>query len=377
MSHTKTHSEGSIALAKLDATDSKHIHAPGSQSWLAKAKSLFVKQQHSGASSESIHGSDATSPASEKTYLYLAYGSNLCEETFKGKRNVKPLSATNVVVPELELVFDLPGLPYTEPAFANTRFRGPPPKDSYTDNVPDDVDEKTALRVADAASPVDSLADSKATASALGWHKGLVGTVYEVTASDYQHIIATEGGGASYKDILVDCYTLVPGDEVVPVTPSGTSFKAHTLFAGKPTGKGKRVDGWAEASARYLNLITTGAKENKMPQEYREWLDKLRPYKVTTTRQKLGQRIMLATWLPWIMFMFQLQAMLADEQGVAPKWFQAITDATFKAIWLTYDIVYHPVFGDGERTIGDEFPPGTSKAKITYDERTNDERVWP
>ena len=57
------------------------------------------------------------------TVLYLAYGSNLCAETFQGKRGIKPLAAVNVVVPSLQMTFDLPGIPYAEPCFANTRYR--------------------------------------------------------------------------------------------------------------------------------------------------------------------------------------------------------------------------------------------------------------
>ena len=110
----------------------------------------------------------------QKTVLYLAYGSNLCNETFLGKRAIRPLSQINVMVPSLRLTFDLPGIPYSEPCFANTALRSP-------DALDHDDDDYHKNR----------------------WHKGLIGVVYEVTLSDYAHIIATEGGGSSYKDILV------------------------------------------------------------------------------------------------------------------------------------------------------------------------------
>ena len=42
-----------------------------------------------------------------KTVLYLAYGSNLCNETFRGVRGIRPLSQVNVMVPSLRLTFDL------------------------------------------------------------------------------------------------------------------------------------------------------------------------------------------------------------------------------------------------------------------------------
>ena len=108
--------------------------------------------------------SERLTSTSSSTILYLAYGSNLCAETFKGRRGIKPLSAVNVHVPSLDLTFDLPGIPYTEPCFANTRYHLPP---SHSDS--------------------DYHKDR--------WHKGLIGVVYEVTPEDYRTIIATEGGG--------------------------------------------------------------------------------------------------------------------------------------------------------------------------------------
>ncbi|KAI4240334.1 MAG: hypothetical protein LQ352_007654, partial [Teloschistes flavicans] len=43
----------------------------------------------------------AASSRENKTYLYLAYGSNLAASTFQGTRGIRPLAALNVVVPEL------------------------------------------------------------------------------------------------------------------------------------------------------------------------------------------------------------------------------------------------------------------------------------
>ena len=72
--------------------------------------------------------SDVTSRGSRDgldppTIFYLAYGSNLSAETFQGKRGIRPISQLNVLVPELALTFDIPGIPYLEPCFANTKYR--------------------------------------------------------------------------------------------------------------------------------------------------------------------------------------------------------------------------------------------------------------
>jgi hypothetical protein len=61
-----------------------------------------------------------------KTVLYLAYGSNLSAEVFRGRRGIEPISQVNVYAPELRLTFDLAGIPYLEPCFAGTQYRNPP-----------------------------------------------------------------------------------------------------------------------------------------------------------------------------------------------------------------------------------------------------------
>ncbi|PBP25806.1 gliotoxin biosynthesis protein GliK [Diplocarpon rosae] len=193
------------------------------------------------------------------TILYLAYGSNLSAQTFKGTRGINPLSALNVHVPSLTLTFDLPGIPYKEPCFANTRYSSPP-SPSNTGYRKD------------------------------RWHKGLVGVVYEVTPEDYRTIIATEGGGASYHDVVVPCYAIAPGSKTINAMPSGIPFSAHTLLL----------------------------------------------------------------WVPMLLFVLGLGKVFADDDGKVPGWLAGLMGMLMKGIWGTYDRCLMKRFGDGERTIGDE-----------------------
>ncbi|KKY17872.1 putative gliotoxin biosynthesis protein [Diplodia seriata] len=215
---------------------------------------------------------DNVTAVARETVLYLAYGSNLCYETFQGKRGIRPLSQINVVVPSLRITFDLPGIPYTEPCFSNSGLR-----DSTLGNEDETASEKTPL-----LAPTSEYHKDR-------WKKGLVGVVYEVTLSDYAHIIATEGGGTGYKDVLVDCYPLDDEDSV-PDQPTGQPFKAHTLFA--PSDRGgrlKRPDpSYAQPSARYLKLITDGAEEHRLPKDYKDYLYEIRPYTITNVVILLG-----------------------------------------------------------------------------------------
>lgn len=265
------------------------------------------------------------------TILYLAYGSNLSAETFKGTRGIKPLSAVNVHVPCLSLTFDLAGIPYIEPCFANTCYRTP---SSTTIPTSDDYHKDR-------------------------WQKGLIGVVYEVTPEDYRTIIATEGGGASYQDVVVDCYELPEGGKTVDAIPKSTPFKAHTLLSPTDnTDNGGRVSrpdpSYAQASARYLKLITNGAEEHSLPDEYIAYLYNLRPYTITTYRQRMGMVLFLGIWAPCIAAFMGLSKMFADEEGRIPVWLARALGVLFQLVWGSYDLGFKKVFGDGERTIEKE-----------------------
>jgi hypothetical protein len=271
-----------------------------------------------------------------QTVLYLSYGSNMCAETFRDKRKIKPLSQVNVVVPELSLTFDLPGIPYLEPCIGNVRYR--------------DVSGTTGKEIVEKDTCPSTALDYHKDR----WPKGLVGVVYEVSIADYVHIIATEGGGVSYKDVIVSCYAL-PSDPNLPVptTPSGTPFKAYTFFS--PPSVVRPIHSYAQPSPRYLKLITDGAAEHDLPFDYQAFLNDIGTYRPTTTRQRLGQFIFLGTWGPIFAFLFGgPAAFLLDKDGRYPKWFARLVMAVFVACWRSYDDIFKRIFGDGERTIQKE-----------------------
>ena len=260
-----------------------------------------------------------------KTYLYLAYGSNLCYETFQKSRGIKPLANINVQVPTLRLTFDLPGIPYLEPCFANSGIRDPA-KDDPT-RKPNDKYHKDR------------------------WHKGLIGVVYEVTAADFAHIIATEGGGAAYQAIAVPCHAL-PAAATVPPAPATKPFLAHTLLA--PPGRAARPDpAYAQPSPRYLRLVAAGAAEHALPAEYRAYVGGIRAYRPTRLGQRLGRAVFAAVWMPLLMVVLLLVRALQDGKGRAPRWVRRLSGAVFAAAWASYDGAFRPLFGDGERSVAD------------------------
>ncbi|KAI0185976.1 hypothetical protein EV127DRAFT_463521 [Xylaria flabelliformis] len=323
--------------------------------------------------------------ATAKTILYLAYGSNLCAETFLGRRGIRPISQINVSAPAFDLSFDLPGIPYNEPCFANTRPRRIP-KPPVIPGKPPKFPPPPPYS---AAPPT-----SKPT-----WSKGLYGVVYEVTPEDYANIIKTEGGGQGYHDVLTPCFELPPAlhvPEKPPFPELPKPFLAHTLYAPSlpglpgdggeddPKNPGKRDGGdddddggdkdprkqpwfrrlllpvhrpdpdYAQASARYLKLIRDGAREHALPDDYQAYLASLQSYTMTSVRQQIGRVLFMIAALPLLLLMIGLGRLLADDVGRTPRWLGVATTACMNFLWAVYDGFFKPLFGDGERTMPEQ-----------------------
>ncbi|KAJ5019491.1 Gamma-glutamyl cyclotransferase gliK [Colletotrichum sp. SAR 10_99] len=355
-------------------------------------EATFSKPKHTyppissipGTSPSRLAAASSESSSEATSVLYLAYGSNLSAETFLGARGIRPLSQTNVSAPALSLIFDLPGLPYREPCFANTTPRKVP-------QLPDPSDPPKLPPVPPLPQPPHSTADVEKGAPTktppdLGWSKGLYGVVYEVTPEDYATIVATEGGGSSYLDILTPCISLPPRVSVPEKPPIDIPkpFFAHTLYSpaipeddNKPPSKHDDDDDkpsdprkkwyyhlitpprrpdptYAQPSARYLKLITDGAAEHELPDDYQAWLASLQPYTVTSCRQQLAQWLLTAVFFPVMLLFFQLNKWVANKEGKVPLWLGVSLSVVFNMLWMGYDAVLKPVFGDGERTEEEE-----------------------
>ncbi len=342
-------------------------------------------------------------PASAAPYdagsvLYLAYGSNMAAQTFQGVRGIRPLSAVAVSAPSLRLIFDLPGLPYREPCFANVGLRKipkppvpipDPPK--FPPEIPDLPDpppiKPPQWELSLGANGVASDGVERNAAGDPVWTQGMIGVVYEVTRDDFAKIIKTEGGGASYHDIVVPCIPLPPSmhvPEKPPVPELPRPFLAHTLLApsvpndprdllagdgddgDEPEKPAPKPPSWlarlfmprrrpdpdySQASKRYLNLLIQGGKEHDLPPAYQAYLSALLPYTMTTRSQKIGGMAFLMFWFPPAVLVFTAQRLVANRKtGKSPAWMLPLTNFLFNVAWLSYDYVAKPLFGDGERT---------------------------
>ncbi|OAA55737.1 gliotoxin biosynthesis protein GliK [Cordyceps fumosorosea ARSEF 2679] len=278
----------------------------------------------------------ADDPSAPDTVLYLAYGSNMCAQTFLGMRKIKPLSQMNVYVPSLRLTFSLPGIAYMEPCFANVEYRDGPA-------APDDGRGHPDER----------------------WDGCLVGVVYEVTKADWRNIMRTEGGGASYQEIVVPCIPL--STSVSGAAPLPGTFMARTLHAPRTpnskrpnhcswwdrltTGPYRPRDDYAQPSLRYIKLLRAGAREHDLPQVYKDYLDSTQPYTPTHIGQKIGKFVFILLFGPLFLLMIRISALFADEQGQAPKALAMMMTIMSNTMWIGYDHVLKPIFGEGERTV--------------------------
>ncbi|KLO10381.1 hypothetical protein SCHPADRAFT_892408 [Schizopora paradoxa] len=281
---------------------------------------------------------DTLAESQEDCVWYLAYGSNLSSPVFKGRRGIKPLDVKSVYVKGVELAFDLSGLPYVEPRFANCRL----------------VEEADHVRAGQA--PADAKRKDM-NGSALvppgctnPWVGGMIGVAYLVTPKDFANILKTEGGGSSYEVITVDAQVLDDCEEAREKERfrfTGKVLEAFTLSA--PPSKTRIMDG--HSSLRYLNLIRNGARvsfaEHRLPVDYIAHLDDL-PHYAATFRQKIGRVVFIATFAPVVIPVLALGLLATDKSGNSPQFVNTVRRGLFASLWWCHDNLFAPVFGSGE-----------------------------
>ena len=265
------------------------------------------------------------STGSDQHCWYLGYGSNMCEQSFLKRRGIKPLRSLVVYAPSIRLEMSLPGLPWAEPRFANIGLL------SKEEQIPWDESSERP------------------------WGNGLVGVAYLVTLDDMAKIFATEGGGSSYKIIQVECEEIGKGE-------MGEKVLANTLYSSK-----RQRTQLGQASARYMNLLITGAKgqecvashcymtdemsaEKSLPESYITHLQDIDVYRRTSIRQTIALVLIGLVALPTIIPLFTLARLLRNKSGGSPGWVIWTSEKVFKGIWGVHDLLLSPLLGSGEVT---------------------------
>lgn len=72
--------------------------------------------------------------------------------------------------------------------------------------------------------------------------------------------------------------------------------------------------------------------------------------------QWVGCVLFAGLWVPVVLTALGISrcASGGEEEGRAPGWVVRMNERVFKAMWWSYDNGFKGVFGDGERTVGEE-----------------------
>nr|QPP19363.1 Pen4-2 [Penicillium steckii] len=246
-----------------------------------------------------------------KPVWYFSYGSNLTSETFRAHRGITPLATLPVYIPGWMLVFDVYGLPYSEPAFASI---SPIP---FRDDEEKDVGETPPL---------------------------VHGTAYLLDPASYISVVASEGGGTAYDEIELLAVSVTDNES----NTIGTQpFSVMTLVKGYGPTIGRCP------SRRYKDLICVGAKEAELPKTYQTYLDNLPCYDAPQSRwtwRWIGCMLFLAWWSPVMAAAEKLTQATenSDGTGYCPKWVRFTVRFILYVMWLHHDYIHAPIWGRGD-----------------------------
>ncbi|KAH8773855.1 hypothetical protein F5883DRAFT_385437, partial [Diaporthe sp. PMI_573] len=237
---------------------------------------------------------------------YLAYGSNLSSSKFIHDRGITPLSTAVVSIPGWSLSMDSAGVPYSEPSFA-----------------------------------------SILPAHAAGREKSveLIGTAYKLTPEMYKKVLASEGGGIAYAEVEVRAHVLhkVLADDTRRSEAGEGTVAMRSLIT--------VLRREARPSARYMNLLRTGAEEAHMPSSYQKFLASIPVYhRPTRLIPSVGATIFLAIWVPIMSIMEKITkaSLKRSRTGNAPLWVITLVRFVVFAMWFSHDYLHAPIWGRGD-----------------------------
>jgi gliotoxin/aspirochlorine biosynthesis gamma-glutamylcyclotransferase len=203
---------------------------------------------------------------------YFAYGSNMNRSVFEERRKIKPIESSPAILSNYSLAWEIPGLPWQEPAFASVQPVCSP-----------SVDQQPPL------TDTNQFCDH------------VHGVAHLITKDQWQRVLETEGGAehneedtlnnqqqqqqqqqqedksTGYAVATVHLH-LYDGRQLTTAKTLVAKAKTAALFKGKA----------ALPSQRYLKLLQEGAKQHGLSQEYVDFLHSLEPYSSSGWRRKIG-----------------------------------------------------------------------------------------
>ncbi|KAF9123852.1 hypothetical protein BG015_005234 [Linnemannia schmuckeri] len=278
---------------------------------------------------DSLTAPTSTTPTPE-TIWYLAYGSNMEPKVFSGRRKIQPLESHVVTVPNYWLSFDIGGIPFVEPCFASILKMDH--SRMHQKEYALEVHSRTMHGrefVWDESHPEKS------------YPPVLQGVAHKITLRDWQLVIQSEGGWGhdvptGYNQIQVDC---VRHD-------SKEKLRAFVLES-RPVS----VKSHCQPSARYKNLLTSGAAHHKLDPSYQNYLANIVPYECTGVRSKIARVLFTLINSPMILMfaviVLRNRGKPVEQHTRPPYWAAWVFDKAGRLSATIHDYMVAPIFGSG------------------------------
>ncbi|KAG0293576.1 hypothetical protein BGZ96_002621 [Linnemannia gamsii] len=281
---------------------------------------------------------DTTTPTSTttttpETIWYLAYGSNMDPKVFSGRRKIQPIESLVVTVPNYWLSFDIGGIPYVEPCFASIL------KMNYSRMHQKEYALEVHSRTMHGREFVWD--ESHAEHPQRSYPPILQGVAHKITLRDWQMVIQSEGGWGhdvptGYNQIQVDCV----------MHGSKEKLRAFVLES-RPVS----VKTHCQPSARYKNLLTSGAAHHHLDASYQNYLANIVPYECTGVRSKVARVLFTLINAPMILMFAAIvlrnKGKPVEQHTRPPYWAAWAFDKFGRLSAAIHDYMVAPVFGSG------------------------------
>ncbi|KAG2386795.1 hypothetical protein C9374_001830 [Naegleria lovaniensis] len=255
---------------------------------------------------------EGTRQPSQQVVWYFAYGANMSSKVLIGRRKVKPMESYPCHVEGYDLVFNMKGLPYFEPAFASIEKRQ-------------------------------------------GWR--MHGVVHKITRAQMDHIRRTEGGNGhdmddfGYREIIVQATIYQPWFEYQDsntVTSHGNpTMYFQTVKAIALQGPPDIND--ANPSARYLKILRDGAKEYGVAKEWQDHLNHtLQEYKSAGTVKTVGKFSFVLVILPLFIIPIIMMILSHVFKVQSPYFVTRLFKHLGSVVWWVHDTIWSKLFGSGK-----------------------------
>ncbi|GAA5884774.1 hypothetical protein JCM6882_005388 [Rhodosporidiobolus microsporus] len=187
-----------------------------------------------------------------------------------------PVSSSAVYIPNAWLTFDVPGVPFLEPVYANALVRGVNDQDAFAGEEKEkdggSREERYSRWVWGRACPGMQFEGELPPS--------LEGIVYELTDEDYQAVVSSAAAAfpsSSASLVLVHCTKFANGD---PAAPTGEVIAE--LLVAKPPPSSDAL----QPSQNQLRLVIAGALLSALSRPYIAYLSLLRPFIQTSSPSK-------------------------------------------------------------------------------------------